>query len=769
MIRLLFGSASVLAFATAAAAQDTSSTSASIQSSMTSSDKQPEVGIGDIVVTASRREETVQRAALSIQALSSDALVRANVNKPEDLSSVATGVQIGTAGAMAQVYIRGVGSYSTQTFAESPVAFNIDGVYISRTWATRGIFYDLERVEVLKGPQGTLYGRNASGGAINIITAKPKLGGMSGFAELQVGNYNLMQATGALNIPLGDTFAVRASSQVTYRDGYLSDGYDDDDTEAARLQLLWEPTPDVSLLVSGNYQRSGGKGAGAVTSPRVNGEKFRGASDPSVVAIIQAQPAPPGFPIPFGAFLTYPKDDGNLDLTVKSINAELNWDVGFATLTVLPAYREAELKLLTYLPGFPVQNREHNEQTTVEARLGNSNEKLKWVLGAYYFNERATNLPGGPNLAVFQGLNNQIQQFLDLRTRSYAAFGQATYSLTKSFRVTGGLRYTYEDKSNHEMTDNIAFPTLGPPFTQNIPYTNDQSEKYNSVTWKAGVEYDIAPRSMGYASVSTGFKSGGFYSAPQPNTFDPEKLTAFEVGVKNRFLDNRLQVNIEGFYWKYKDHQESFVGPTSIPSLFTFVTVNAGRAKSYGVELDTLFQVTPQDELTFKIQFNESNYDSFVFQSPASAIGPAVTGCAASPIDMNGFQTVDCSGKQLLRAPRWTGNAGYSHDLDLGEHGSVRASFDVQFSSASYLAIDFLEQERQKSYAIGNFDLTYTTGDGRLSITGFIHNIWNEEVKNQAYRYNFVSPANPLAHPDGVILATVRPPRTYGARARFSF
>lgn len=769
MLKYLLVSISGLALATAANAQ-----AQSAQESAALEDASPNAGIAEIVVTASRRAENAQRSALSIQALSSEALIRANVTKPEDLNAIATGVQIGTAGPFPQVYVRGVGSYNTQTTGDSAVAFNLDGVYISRPWATRGMFYDLERVEVLKGPQGTLYGRNASGGAINVITAKPKLGEVTGFAEMEVGNYNLVEGTGALNLPVGDTVAIRASGKVTSRDGYLSDGYDDDKTQAARLQLLWKPSEDFSLLLHGNYQHVGGKGEGPVLAPRLRGQKFQGASDPDVTAIFQAEPSPvPGFIPPFGQLNTFPKDDGYLDLTVYAVGAEMNWNLGFATLTVLPAYREASFRSLHYLPGFSVENNERNDQTTLEVRLGNSGEKLKWVLGAYYFDENGGNLPGHANLQVLQGINTQTQETLDLNTRSYAAFGQATYSVTDQFRVTGGLRYTYERKKFDERLVNVSFPTF-PPLTSTVVVEDPQQRTFNSVTWKAGAEFDVGPHSMAYANASTGFKSGGFYSAPPPNSYDPEKMTAFDAGIKNRFFDNRLQVNIEAFYWKYKDHQESFIGPTTIPGFFTFVTVNAGRATTYGADLDLLFLPTPRDELSVKVQYNKTKYDSFSFLYPSASgrFGPVVTGCAATPYSPVGpDQIVSCDGKPLVRAPLWTGNVGYSHTFDLGERGNLRASFDAQFASKSYLSIDFLESGQQKAYAVGNFDLTYTSSSGKVSVSAYVRNIWNEEVKTQAYRSSFVSgsPVNPLASADGVILATVRPPRMYGGRVRVNF
>ena len=180
-----------------------------------------QAGIQDIVVTASRREEIAQRSALSIQAISSEELARRSITRPEDLNAIAPGVSIASGGNYPQTYIRGVGNYATNNYAEGAVAYNIDGVYISRGWATRAALFDLDRVEVLKGPQGTLYGRNASGGAINIITARPKLGETSGFVEGEVGNYALWRGAAAINLPIGDTLALRASGQITHRDGYL--------------------------------------------------------------------------------------------------------------------------------------------------------------------------------------------------------------------------------------------------------------------------------------------------------------------------------------------------------------------------------------------------------------------------------------------------------------------------------------------------------------------------------------------------------------------
>lgn len=730
-------------------------------------------GIADIIVTASRRSENVQRTALAIQAISSDALVKANVVKPEDLSVVAPGVSIASGGNYPQTYVRGIGNYATDSYAEGAVAYNLDGVYISRPWATRGIFYDLDRVEVLKGPQGTLYGRNASGGAINVITARPRLGVFQGFAEAEVGNYDLVRGTAAINIPIGEKAAIRVAGAVTSRSGYLSDGYDDDKEQSGRIQLLWKPTDRLSILLNAGYAHIGGKGGGSVALPaRPGSSPWLGTSDPSVQQIFRSEPG-------IGGLLTYPRDDGFVNMHAYNVGADISYDFGPATLTIVPAYRDAKLSDKTYVPGFYDRNHTHDQQTSLEARLSNASSRLKWVLGGYYFNEDQSPYGGLPIATILQGVNAQVISPTS-NTLSIAAFGQATYGLTSTLRLTGGLRYTYERKLQSGGTSVYGFPgatgcasnsvfdpaTISPPLfcRTDIPLAGRLT--YKNVTFKAGFEFDVGPQSMAYANVSTGFKSGGFFAAPQPNTFQPEKLTSFEAGIKNRFLDNRLQINLEGFYYRYSNHQEAHLGPTSLPGFFTFITENAGKAKSYGAALDVVYALTRNDRFTLMAQYNKSKYDTFLYNNPTSAFGPPVTGCSVGPV-RNGNQTVDCSGKQLVRAPTWSGTAGYSHTFDLASGASIEASGQVEFASSSYLSIDFLENAKQSAYAIGNFDLTYTPEGKRWSVSAYVHNVAEQAVYTQSFRSPFISANNPVA--GGLNLASIRAPRTFGGRVRYNF
>ncbi|MFM2410183.1 MAG: hypothetical protein RL481_1011 [Pseudomonadota bacterium] len=770
-----------------------------------------EGGIADIVVTAQRREENVQRAALSIEAFDADQIARVGVTRPEDLAKIASGVNIGTGGNMPQVYIRGIGTYATNNYADSPIAMNVDGVFVSRPWGMRGAYFDLQRIEVLRGPQGTLYGRNASGGAVNLISNRPKFDDFGGSIELEAGNYKLLSGNAALNIPVSDTLAFRVAGQRISRDGYLSDGTDDQDTTSARLHMLFEPNTDFSLLVTGNFQSTEGRGAGVVPGPDTpliqnTGDAWIGAGDPRVVAITNSNPTL--LQVAPGVFVPHPlapsrllqnDESGFIDSRILSISAELNWDLGPATLTFVPAYRDGRQSNRFQITGFNIDEWEENEQTTLELRLANESDRLKWVLGAYYFNEDISNTPG----ERFRIAGGEIssEEILNLKTnaRSYAFFGQATFSVLDNLRLTGGLRYTHERKNQAGESIGYAnflapIPGVRPPGTCPVglaPINFQRNEfatftdcaiRYpllgkvedSAVTWKVGVEFEPAERSLIYANVSTGFKSGGLFSAPTVGTnfptYDPETLTAFELGTKNRFLDNRLQFNVEAFYYDYKDHQENYL--SSIPGIgyIGFRTVNAGKAYSYGVQSDLAFQATDNDLINFNLQWNKSKYESFAYTSPSPTGAPPVVGCAVGAPTGNEFP-IDCAGFPLVRTPKWSGSVDYLHTFDLKSGSAIDVRGYYRFASSSYLAIDLLEAQKNSSYGVFDADLTFRTSDDKFSITAWIRNIGNEAVYTQAFRAPFIlpAPANPQAGPVGLIGMSVAPPRTFGVRANIRF
>lgn len=734
---------------------------------------QEQEGLQDIVVTAQRRSESLQRAAIAATAVTGDTLVNAGVSDPAQLTKLIPALTVQPVGISSSFFIRGVGATAINSFQENAIAFSVGGVFYARPTAPAATFFDLDRIEVLKGPQGTLYGRNATGGAINLIPKRPELGRFSADFSAEYGNYNAFKTQGGINIPIGDTLALRVAGQLVDRKGYLSDGYDDEKTQAVRATLLWKPSDRFSMVFAADYSHQGGKGVGAVLVPTPatpNAPPISdriGAADPRITALLQQLTVsqfkfiPPFSFLPPAALptaVTNPALDGFQNNTFYGGSVTANGDMGFADLTTILAYRKTKPNLLTYAPGFPGRFIEEDDQMSAEVRLTSKNDQpLRYVLGAFYFYEQQE---GYNNYN--QGILANTEYFPRLKTESKAVFGQLTYAFTDTFRLVGGGRYTQEDKSLTGSTRNTSFFVPNPP---SVPISGNLS--FGKFTWKAGVEWDVAPRSLIYANVSTGFKAGGFYPSAGRNTYAPETLTAYTLGSKNRFFNNTLQVNLEAFYWQYKDQQISYVGPIeATPGNFAQagVTVNAGRARMYGAEAEVLFQPTRNDTLGATVQYLNSRYSSLVYNAISSSGAPLVTSCAVTndtrvATPPTRLFIVDCSGKPGVNSPELTLNLNYEHRFQLGGGYNLAAGARSRIESSSWLNLDYLEYQKRGASTTSDAYLTLTAPDARWSLTGFVNNFENSTVF-----------AGGLTRPiTNTTILTLRPPRTYGARVGFHF
>ncbi|MDT0510108.1 TonB-dependent receptor domain-containing protein [Novosphingobium sp. MMS21-SN21R] len=725
-------------------------------------------GLSEIIVTAQRREENLQKAALPVSAVAGDVLTQQSITQATDITRLVPSLQIAPAASFTQIYLRGVGTFGANAFAEQGVAFNLDGVYLSRPAAPAALFYDLERIEVLKGPQGTLYGRNATGGAVNLITKRPTLGNASGYINAEYGNYDALKGSGAINLPVGDIAAIRLSAQYAKHDGYFSDGYDDEDTLGVRGQFRLDTGDGFNMNLMLDYGNVGGKGSGGTIMPLLSGNRRLGPSDPAVIAAYLART--PTAPVP----QLIARNDGFQDNDYYGAVVTANADLGFAKLTVIPAWRRTNLDFESYASSFLIDVTEDSDQMSLEARLANESARFKWVLGSYYFSEDTS------ARQFFNQASNGTRINSELQTRSFSVFGEATFSLSDTFRLTGGLRYTRDNKRQVTEAHTLPFVGFVPPGPPAfIPIILDirtdatSDVDFSKVTWKAGVEFDLAERSLLYATASTGFKSGILYSALGQNYSQPELLTAFTIGSKNRFLDNKLQFNLEAFYWDYKDQQVSHLAPVQVAStpggpIFgpVFKTENAGAATIYGAEVELLWQPSRNDLLSLNVQYLHTKYDDLRYQA-YSTTGPApVIGCAVSPTSLTGasaaarIYNVDCSGQPLPNAPRWAINAGYEHTFELTGGSKVIAGADTRIESSRYLSLDYLTLGRQGSYMVSNARVTWESASGAISLTGFVNNLENELV----FANSLQSPAKA-----GVVYNQLRPPRTYGIRAGVRF
>lgn len=731
-------------------------------------------GLEEIVVTAQRREESLQRAAVAVTALTGDDLVNTGITETANLGRLVPSLVVQPTGATTSFFLRGVGTNSQNSFAENAVAFNFNGIYLGRPTAPAGMFYDLERVEVVKGPQGTLYGRNATGGAVNVLPRKPVLGSFSGEGIFEYGNYDSKKGSVALNMPIGESVALRVAGQVVDRDGYLSDGYDDDKGEALRASLLIEPSADWSMLLVADYYNQHGKGPSAVLLPEARYtvpalEDRIGISDPRAQAAIRKLAstlfAPPfcGGPGNFvnSGCVALPGNDGFLDNQFFGVSATVTGDLGFGTLTVIPAYRRSDVNVLTYLPGFAGTIKDLAEQTSLEVRLAsNDDQRLRYVLGLFYFGENQVT-----ENFFRQGAISTTRFTPRLSTESYAAFGQLTFDITDTLRLVAGGRYTKEDKEQFTSVASGGRPgPVEPPLS--APFTGDLS--FERFTWKAGLEWDAGTDSLVYANVATGFKSGGFFVAQPPNnTFAPELLTAYTIGTKNRFAGNKLQVNLEAFYWDYKDQQITFVGGVrTAGGIFAqgSTTVNAGQSTIYGAELETRFAPSSNDLFSLNVQYLKGEYDTLITANFSPTGAPVTTGCTtlgsrlANP-GVNGarFYDIDCSGRPTVNSPEWALNLGYERTFDLTDSLALILGARGNIESARFMNSNFRPEERQGSFAMAD---AYLTLEARSwSLTGFINNITDEVVLARAGTRPI------LDFPVG----TLRPPRTYGVRLALNF
>jgi iron complex outermembrane receptor protein len=744
-----------------------------------------DLGIEEIVVTAQRRAESLQKASVVLDVVSSETLSRAGVTGPTGLAGVLPSIQIGNAGPLLQVYIRGVGDAGVGATSNPAIAFNIDGVYVSRSQSISTEFYDVERVEVLKGPQGTLYGRNATGGAVNLLTRDPKLGeyGMRFSAEL--GNFDSAVLEGAVNIPLGENLAARVSGTYVRKDGYTSQNFVDDKHEAIRAKLLWEPSSDFSLLLNSSAGHIGGKGGSfSVIVNKIPGlpdqSPWLDQTDPLARDYLLASVPHPPLPNVPGLIDPPTPDEGFMDLNFWNVSAEMNVELGFGTLTVLPAYRHAKLleqhlNFLRVSTGAGFGNipttPETSAQTTVEVRLANSSDKLQWVLGGYFYDENQDT-----QYVNRSGLIQNIAAKYSLDTRSYAAFGEATYSLSDSLRAIGGLRYTSDRRAIQGFSVALS-PSLrcaGPSGTVCPSESFIGDKTYKNVSWKVGAEADVLDDSLLFATVSSGFKGGSFNVAIAPtappnstdaSSYRPETLLAYTVGLKNRFFDNRLQLNLEGFYWDYKDLQQARIAVSGAGnSAYSFD--NAGKARMYGGSVD--FIAKPWSGGTFSggVEYLNARYTEFIVNQPARTLLPGSTGCPVTPSSLppsptaGPLVTIDCAGFEVTRSPKWSGSLAYTHHFDLAEGGAIEPSVDMRFASSRWLASDFVAAERGKSYQTFNASLTYISADDLFTFTGFVRNITNETV----YQGAFEAPFMP-----GVVGVNIAPPRTYGVRMAMNF
>jgi iron complex outermembrane receptor protein len=432
--------------------------------------KDESTSIETIIVTGQRKSESLQKAAVPMVAVDQESLTRQGLESGQDLAKISPSIGISAGGGpLTSIFVRGVGALTVNPLTDAAVAQNVDGVYLGRSSGAAGqAFFDLERVEVLKGPQGTLYGRNATGGVINYIPKKPQLSEKSGYAQIEAGNYGRLGIQAAYNAPIGDDAALRLSLNTLERDGYSDDGTNDADKFAARAQFYYEPSENLNIRLAGDYSKLKGLGnagdligtfsndSGNLTEYTPTGiTPFTGATSDAANDIRTGVLHTPSF----ARYKPIDINDVGQELSFSGLMAEINYTTEQGIFTVVPSFRESDQEYTFIGPGFaPAKTSEKNKQTSIETRFSTDFEgPFNAILGAFYFDEEIE------TSGVFaQNYASPIQNYQN-GGDSWAVFGQGTYDFTEALRVSFGLRYTEDFKYVEGISDTFVTFCGGTP------------------------------------------------------------------------------------------------------------------------------------------------------------------------------------------------------------------------------------------------------------------------------------------------------------------
>lgn len=699
-------------------------------------------GIAEIVVTAQKREESVQKAPLAITAVSGDSLRSSGVSTVDAIAASVPNLQLGQTYGSANVSLRGISLNAVNWGVEGSIAFHQDGVFIQRPAAVLAGFYDIQRVEVLRGPQGTLYGRNATGGAINLITADPTPH-TSGYFQAAAGTYEHFAGEGAIGGPLlggSDVLQYRLAFRVNHHSGYGRNeftGHDIDtaDDQGVRFKLAIKPDGRFSALLTADYSHSDDR-----QTPHYGGTPL--GTPPWGVAL----PLPDGSLLPLGGQLPRDVRDISSDLdpvhraTFWGLTAKLDYDLGFADLKSITAYRRSrnrtigDLDQTSFYIASSTLLADDSKQFSQEFQLSGRTPASDWLVGLFYYHEtddgnnnipwnnvilNVFGVPVPPPGSLTQGYFNGSQ----IKTDAYAAFGQYTRHIGSKFSLTVGARYSIERKAAinqgafdlatpYDPAIGIIAPSEAAGTLQiqcgdglnTIGFSNPGDcvphKVFQSFTPKIGLEYQIDPRTLLYASVSRGFKSGTYNLGSAQPPVNPEKVTDYELGVKSTLFGGKLRANIAGFYYDYKDLQVNRVVVTSV------VLENAASAEIYGVEGELIAKPIDALQFDFSGSYLHARFKHFISGDSVRPQGDGVT------VDEFGNPAFNLAGKTLPQSPTFSGKFGASAFLKAG-NGKVTLRGEAVYTDKIYFT-----PFNQNTVSVGararfNASLTYTTHDER--------------------------------------------------------
>jgi iron complex outermembrane receptor protein len=759
-------------------------------------------GIDEIIVTAEKRDQSLQRSALAVTALSSRVVERQQITDLKSVTTLIPNLQIGLSSTQAAVdlALRGIVSTNRTEVGDAAVAFHVDGFYSPRPQGATMLIYDLDRLEALRGPQGTLFGRNANAGVINVVTAKPELDETFGAIDVTLGTYDLKRVKGHLNIPLGETFALRGAAFLEQRDGYIrflpgssvsaaTPRYDNSDKVAFRLSGQWQPDENWSAFASAERYADRGAGTIPLSLKPAAGQSLR------------------------SAFITSP---GKLDMRNDSFHLrvdfrptdlyELSYLFGWARMTrENVSDQDVGLALdpeLRALPDPPLAATYDEERRTDNSDFVSTQHEfqlrprsfghLDWILGGFFYEEDNSirfdndvmdddgSVPGEADDGDMRYSQAFLQPHRSLA--AWAGFGQLTWHFSAVMRASAGARFT-EDSKQDRGGVNIVCPTVNATIgnggfnlegiaTGDIPFSpdpdssvpvpgtcritahNDISKNWSKVTYMARLEYDLGDEVLAYVLTNTGFKSGVIQDGG--THADPEEVVNYELGLKATLLGGTMAVNTVGFFSEYTDILRTRT-ETGMSGVHQQVTRNATKANIFGIESELLWKLTPADTLQAVFTYLSSKYRDY----PTVDTQYYVPGDPLTPV-------INLRGNRLPFAPEYGGALVYEHSFKLPNGGGLFARLQTRYQSEMFLTDFNRASDAQKAYTRTDLSLRYETPRDWL-IEAFVLNVEDEAVKNNVDLRGSQPGVGGVAGFPGVARAFFDAPRTYGLRVSLRF
>ena len=711
--------------------------------------------IEEVIVTARKREENLQDTPVAVSAFTSNELTLRNIKSTDQLGDITPNLTFDAyapssgSNSSSQIFIRGIGQTDFTAVTDPGVGLYVDGVYYSRSIGGSVDFLDLERVEILRGPQGTLFGRNTIGGAVALHTRRPAEE-FGGSVEVEVGNDNMRNIAADFDMPISATLLSKISLASRKRDGYVKRAFDgkelgDDDVTAGRLALQWMPSNSFDVFLTADYTKEREQGAPS-SSLGVNDQgAFAMLTNVFLIPAcpLAPPPKPPGpardtmnnpnclnFSRNKGPYVSEGTAEVASELDYWGMSITANWEVNeYLSIKSITAYRDMDAYSArdadnTEFQVFHTQDTFKHEQLSQEFQFSGLtlDSSLKWLLGLYYFEEAANN-PNPVQLPVpFVGSFISGGQ---TDNDNFAVFGQATWDITDQLHLTFGLRFTDETKrfSPYSFIPDGRFYVKGGPGSPAVRFfacptgseagcggvagrrftpgdrlipEAEYEKKFSDWTPMANIAYEINDDVMVYFTYSQGFKSGGFdqrYNVEfldGPTSFDPETATTLELGTKSTWLNNRLRLNVAAFFTDYKDQH------IIIREGFAPITFNAGESDIRGIEIEASFVPTDAWIVQASVGYIDAEY---------SKLNPTVV--------ENGGITKDSS---FAQTPKLSANIGIAYTRYIGSFGTITPRVDWSYKSASFNDAINTPQLRQGSYHLLNGSMSFLSANEKWEV-----------------------------------------------------